>query len=147
MLHHISFGVADLERSAKFYDAALQTLGYIRVWSDARPGKENQAIGYGQAGSGDRFAIKLATGMQSACGPGFHLAFAAPSRRAVDDFHREALAAGGLDNGSPGLRPRYGPNYYAAFVLDPDGYRLEAVFDEPLQELRAGHADRSASRT
>ncbi len=132
MLHHISFAVADLERSAKFYDTALQVLGYARVWSDVRPGQENQAIGYGRPGGGDRFAIKLAPGMKSTCGPGFHLAFKAPSRRAVDDFHREALAAGGLDNGSPGLRPRYGPDYYAAFVFDPDGYRLEAVFDAPM---------------
>jgi catechol 2,3-dioxygenase-like lactoylglutathione lyase family enzyme len=132
MLHHISFGVADLERSAKFYDAALQVLGYARVWSDVRPGQENQAIGYGRDGGGDRFAIKLAPRMKSACGPGFHLAFAAASRQAVDDFHRVALAAGGLDNGSPGLRPRYGPHYYAAFVIDPDGYRLEAVFDAPM---------------
>jgi len=132
MLHHISFGVTDLERSAKFYDAALQVLGYVRVWSDVRPGEQNQAIGYGRTGTGDRFAIKLAPSMKSGCGSGFHLAFAAPSRRAVDDFHREALAAGGLDNGGPGPRPRYGPNYYAAFVLDPDGYRLEAVFDHPM---------------
>ena len=132
MLHHVSFGVADLERSAKFYDATLQALGYVRVWSDVRPDHHDQAIGYGRTGGGDRFAIKLAPSMKSACGQGFHLAFAAPSRQAVDDFHREALAAGGLDNGGPGLRPRYGPNYYAAFVLDPDGYRLEAVFDDPM---------------
>lgn len=133
MLHHISFGVADLERSAKFYDAALQALEYVRVWSDVRPGQKGQAIGYGRAGSADHFAIKLAPGMQTACGPGFHLAFAASSRQAVDDFYRAAIAAGGVDNGKPGLRPRYGPNYYAAFVLDPDGYRLEAVCDDPLQ--------------
>jgi catechol 2,3-dioxygenase-like lactoylglutathione lyase family enzyme len=97
MLHHISFGVADLEGSAKFYDAALHVLRYVRVWSDVGPGEENQAIGYGRAGSGDRFAIKLAPGMKGACGPGFDLAFAAWSRQAVDDFHRAALAAGGFD--------------------------------------------------
>lgn len=132
MLHHISFGVADLERSAKFYDAALQVLGYVRVWSDVRPGEQNQGIGYGRPSGEDRFAIKLATSTKGACGPGFHLAFAAPSRQAVDDFHREALAEGGLDNGGPGLRLQYGPNYYAAFVLDPDGYRLEAVCNDPM---------------
>lgn len=130
MLHHISFGVADLDRSARFYDAALQALGYRRVWSHTAPGEQSPAVGYGREGGEDRFAIKLTAGMRTACGPGFHLAFAAPSRKAVDDFHREALAAGGTDNGGPGLRPRYGPDYYAAFVLDPDGYRLEAVFDE-----------------
>jgi catechol 2,3-dioxygenase-like lactoylglutathione lyase family enzyme len=132
MLHHISFAVADLERSASFYDAALPALGYVRVWSDVRPGEENQAVGYGRRGCGDNFSIKLAPGTRQAPGPGFHLAFAAPSREAVDDFHRAALAAGGRDNGGPGLRLRYGPNYYAAFVLDPDGYRVEAVFDEPV---------------
>lgn len=131
MLHHISFGVSDLERSAQFYDATLRVLGYFRVWSDVRPGEQNQAIGYGRAGDADRFAIKLVPGVVRACGPGFHLAFAAPSSRAVDDFHREALATGGADNGAPGLRLNYGPHYYAAFVTDPDGYRLEAVFDLP----------------
>lgn len=131
MLHHISFAVVDLERSARFYDAALQPLGSVRVWSDIGPGKEHQAIGYGRPGHGDGFAIKLAPDMRSVPGPKFHLAFAAPSRQAVDDFHRAALAAGGLDNGAPGLRRHYGPDYYAAFVLDPDGYRLEAVHDAP----------------
>jgi catechol 2,3-dioxygenase-like lactoylglutathione lyase family enzyme len=130
MLHHISFGVADLDRSARFYDAALRALGYRRVWSQTAPGEQSPAVGYGREGGEDRFAIKLAHGMKSACGPGFHLAFAAPSRDAVDAFHREALTAGGADNGGPGLRRGYGPNYYAAFVLDPDGYRLEAVFDD-----------------
>ena len=63
----------------------------------------------------------------NAPGPGFHLAFAAPSREAVDAFHRAALASGGRDNGPPGLRPQYAPDYYAAFVFDPDGYWIEAV--------------------
>jgi hypothetical protein len=85
--------------------------------------------------------------MKGACGPGFHLAFAASSRQAVDDFHRAALAAGGFDNGKPGVRPGYGPNYYAAFVVDPDGYRLEAVFHDPVWWSRPLHAFASASRT
>ena len=123
MLHHLSFGVADLARSAAFYDAALAPLGYVRVWSN------DTAIGYGLPGGGDKFAIKLRGADAAAPGPGFHLAFAAPSREAVAAFHRAALASGGRDQGSPGLRPHYGPDYYAAFVFDPDGYWIEAVIN------------------
>jgi catechol 2,3-dioxygenase-like lactoylglutathione lyase family enzyme len=121
MLHHLSFAVADLDRSAAFYDATLAPLGYVRVWSNAT------AIGYGLAGGGDKFAIKVRSSEVSVPGAGFHLAFAAPSREAVDTFHRAALASGGRDNGAPGLRPHYAPDYYAGFVFDPDGYRIEAV--------------------
>ena len=121
MLHHISFAVADLARSAAFYDAALAPLGYVRVWTDAT------AVGYGVPGGGDKFAIKARGKQAQVPGPGFHLAFAAPSREAVGAFHAAALANGGRDNGPPGLRPQYAPDYYAAFVFDPDGYRVEAV--------------------
>ena len=121
MLHHISFAVADLGRSAAFYDAALAPLGYVRVWTD------ETAIGYGLAGGGDKFAIKVRGQEIALPGPGFHLAFAAPSRDAVAAFHRAALGNGGRDNGAPGLRPHYGPDYYAAFAFDPDGYPIEAV--------------------
>jgi catechol 2,3-dioxygenase-like lactoylglutathione lyase family enzyme len=124
MLHHVSFGVADLERSAAFYDAALGALGYARVWTDAT------AIGYGLPGGGDKLAIKLSSNGVVAPGPGFHLAFAAPSREAVALFHGAALRHGGTDNGAPGFRPAYGAHYYAAFVIDPDGYRIEAVLDD-----------------
>jgi catechol 2,3-dioxygenase-like lactoylglutathione lyase family enzyme len=121
MLHHVSFAVADLARSAPFYDAVLATLGYSRVWS------HETAIGYGPPGGGDKFAIKFRGKETAVPGPGFHLAFAAPSREAVTAFHRAALANGGRDNGPPGLRTQYAPDYYAAFVFDPDGYRIEAV--------------------
>ena len=121
MLHHISFGVSNLERSGAFYDAVLSALGYVRVWADS------SAVGYGLAQGQDLFAVKLRPGDAKAPGPGFHLAFAAPSREAVARFHAEALAHGGLDNGAPGLRSAYGPDYFAAFVIDPDGYRIEAV--------------------
>jgi catechol 2,3-dioxygenase-like lactoylglutathione lyase family enzyme len=87
------------------------------------------AIGYGIAGGEDSFAIKWRTEGAIAAGPGFHVAFSAPSRQAVDGFHREALQHGGIDNGPAGLRPEYGPNYYAAFVIDPDGFRVEAVIN------------------
>lgn len=130
MLHHISLGVRDIELSARFYDAVLSTLGYVRVWSDLRPGKEGQAVGYGMAGRGDNFALKEKPFAQLAPGHGFHLAFTAPSRVAVDRFHEAALQHGGVDNGAPGLRPRYGEHYYAAFAIDPDGHRIEAVINE-----------------
>jgi catechol 2,3-dioxygenase-like lactoylglutathione lyase family enzyme len=126
MLHHLSFGVADLVRSAAFYDAALSPLGYVRVWDD------DTAVGYGHAGGGDKFAIKLRLAEASAPGPGFHLAFAAPSREAVARFHEAALRHGGQDNGVPELCPEYGEHYFAAFVIDPDGYAIEAVINHPV---------------
>ncbi|MGR4846175.1 VOC family protein [Rhizobium sp. LARHSG275] len=131
MLHHASLGVSDIERSAAFYDAALAALGYIRVWDDIRPGETGQAIGYGNPGGGDKLAIKHRPDGQRPPGPGFHLAFAAPSRQAVDRFYAAAIARGGGDNGPPGLRSHYGEHYYAAFVIDPDGHALEAVFNSP----------------
>ncbi|QYA04525.1 VOC family protein [Rhizobium sp. B21/90] len=131
MLHHISFGVANIERSAAFYDAAFEPIGYVRVWEDLVPGDPDQAIGYGLPGGGDKFTIKL-RGEDAQCpGAGFHLAFTAPSRSAVTLFHKAAMDYGGLDNGPPGLRAHYGPSYFAAFVIDPDGHRVEAVCKEP----------------
>jgi catechol 2,3-dioxygenase-like lactoylglutathione lyase family enzyme len=123
MLHHLSFGTADLARSTAFYDAVLAALGYARVWAD------DTAVGYGSSGAGDKFAIKLRSGPIAVPGPGFHVAFAAADRDAVARFYEAALEHGGKDNGPPGLRPQYGENYYAAFVFDPDGYAIEAVAD------------------
>ena len=131
MLHHISFGVSNIERAAAFYDAVLAPLGYIRVWDDLRPGEPDQAVGYGIAGGGDKLALKLRPKRHRPPGPGFHLAFAAPDRQSIAQFHAAALAHGGRDNGAPGPRPDYGPHYYAAFVIDPDGYHIEAVFNTP----------------
>lgn len=125
MLHHLSFAVTDLARSAAFYDAALAPLGYRRVWSD------DTAVGYGITDGEDKFAIKLRPANTGVPGDGFHLAFAAPSRAAIDDFHAAALRHGGQDNGGCGLCPEYGDHYYAAFVIDPDGYRIEAVIIAP----------------
>ena len=130
MLHHISLGVSDIDRAAAFYDAALAPLGYIRVWEDLASGADDQAVGYGVAGGGDKLAIKLRGKGQRPPGPGFHLAFAAPDRQAIAAFHAAALAHGGRDNGGPGLRAHYGPNYFAAFVVDPDGHHIEAVFNQ-----------------
>jgi len=129
MLHHVSLGVADLERATSFYDAALAPLGYVRVWEDIRPGEAEQAVGYGVSGGGDKLALKHRPDGQRPPGPGFHLAVAAPNRPAVAAFYRAAMARGGTDNGGPGLRPDYGPHYYAAFVIDPDGHNIEAVFN------------------
>ena len=123
MLHHLSFAVADLVRSAAFYDATLSALGYVRVWAD------ETAVGYGSPGSDDKFAIRLSPRVVVPR-EGFHVAFTASSRGAVTAFHRAALEHGGKDNGGAGLHPEYGPNYFAAFVLDPDGYRIEAVINE-----------------
>ena len=126
MLHHLSFAVADLARSASFYDAALAPLGYVRVWAD------ETAVGYGSPGGEDKFAIKLRPAGVAVPGDGFHVAFAAPSRGAVAAFYKAALAHGGRDNGGSGLHPEYGSDYYAAFVFDPDGYPIEAVINEEI---------------
>jgi catechol 2,3-dioxygenase-like lactoylglutathione lyase family enzyme len=125
---HISIGVADLERSAAFYDAALAAFGYVRLFVNAR------AVCYGPEGfTGEPpFAVLHDKSRARLPGPGFHIAFAATSREAVDRFHAAALAAGGTDDGPPGIRENYNPGYYAAFVRDPDGHRLEAVLHEPL---------------
>ncbi len=117
--------MADLSAAAAFYDAILAPLGYVRVWS------VEHAVGYGVAGGGDKLALKKRVAEVAPPSPGFHLALAAPSRAAVDAFHAAAMAAGGKDNGAPGLRSHYGPNYYAAFVIDLDGYPLEAVTRGP----------------
>jgi catechol 2,3-dioxygenase-like lactoylglutathione lyase family enzyme len=122
MLHHISVGVKDLARAAAFYDAALAPLGYVQVWADST------AAGYGMPGGGDKFAIRLSPGTPLP-GAGFHVAFAAPSRDAVAQFYAAALLHGGRDNGAPELCLEYGPRYFAAFVIDPDGYRIEAVIN------------------
>ena len=120
VLGHISFGVADLERAGRFYDAVMKPLGWARDWT------EPKGIGFGIPGEGE-LALFLKGAEARPPGPGFHLDFNAPSREAVDAFHAGALAAGGTDNGAPGLRAHYSPTYYAAFVIDPDGYKLEAV--------------------
>ncbi|WP_353099494.1 VOC family protein [Stenotrophomonas lactitubi] len=120
MLHHLSLGVRDLEAAGRFYDAVLAALGYRRVFED------DTAIGYGLVDDEDLLCLKLRDDA-AAPGAGFHLALAATTRAAVDAFHRAALATGGQDNGPAGLRPDYGDRYYAAFVIDPDGHRIEAV--------------------
>ena len=125
LLHHLSLGVSNLQAMAAFYDAALAPLGQVRVWDGPR------SVGFGFPGEGDKLLLNLQEDGAHPPGPGFHLAFGAPSREAVDRFHAAALAHGGTDNGAPGLREHYGPHYYAAFVVDPEGCRIEAVINAP----------------
>ncbi len=122
---HLSIGVTDLERSARFYDATLGALGYVRLWRTRR------AAGYGHEGfEGEApFAI-IDVGEQSASIAGLHLAFSALDREEVKAFHEAALKFGGVCDGPPGIRENYDPGYYAAFARDPDGHRLEAVIHE-----------------
>lgn len=125
MLHHLSFSVSDLQKSTRFYDAVLGTLGYRRVWTGAN------GVGYGIENDKDLFALKKRVDHVRIPSAGFHLAFAAKSRNDVDAFYETAIQMGAKDNGRSGLRPQYGENYYAAFVVDLDGYEIEAVIDTP----------------
>lgn len=123
MIDHTGIGVADVVRSAAFYDAALSALGLRRAMQLPQDTGED-AVGYGVEYPVfwiDRFHPHSTKQ---------HTAFSAPSRSAVDAFYVAALAAGGKDNGPPGLREGYPPGYYAAFVLDPDGNNIEAVCRE-----------------
>jgi catechol 2,3-dioxygenase-like lactoylglutathione lyase family enzyme len=131
MLDHVSLGVSDLARGRRFYDAALRPLGLFRIVDFGGRGSD-----YGAApGSlGVQFTITKECGV-TAPYPGVHLCFRAPSREAVRAFHAAAMAAGGRDDGAPGLRPHYHADYYAAFVRDPDGHRIEAVTHVPIEPL------------
>ena len=123
MLAHISIGVKDVEKSKRFYDAAMAPLGYRCV----RPARS--MIGYGYGTDSISFWVMSAERPVAADEKsGLHICFEASTPAAVDAFHAAALQAGGRDNGAPGLRPAYGPDYYAAFVIDPDGYRIEAYY-------------------
>ena len=119
MLDHVSIGVRDANSSKRFYDAALAPLGYSCL--SQSPG----SLGYG-AQSAALWVNEASRPVPADEKSGLHFCFAAPTRDSVDAFHAGALRAGGSDNGPPGLRAAYGDNYYAAFVIDPDGYRLEA---------------------
>ena len=119
MLNHVSIGVPDIARTRRFYDAALKPLGYTCL------SEGETSLGYGK----DAVTLWILASDRPVPADdksGLHFCLDAPSRKAVAAFHAGALGAGGSDNGKPGLRADYGPNYYAAFVVDPDGYRLEA---------------------
>jgi catechol 2,3-dioxygenase-like lactoylglutathione lyase family enzyme len=119
MINHVSIGVSDIATTKAFYGAALKPVGYTCLSAG------DSSLGYGK----DAVAFWLSqtkTPVTADPASGLHICFDAPTRKSVDAFHKAALASGGRDNGKPGLRADYGDNYYAAFVIDPDGYRIEA---------------------
>jgi catechol 2,3-dioxygenase-like lactoylglutathione lyase family enzyme len=117
MYDHIGLKVASLDTSVRFYLSALGGFGYVKGYADDTV-----------AGLGPKDAAGLwLYASKGPAGPGVHVAFKAPNRAAVDAFHRDGLKAGGRDNGAPGIRADYSPNYYAAFLIDPDGNNVEAV--------------------
>ncbi len=116
MYDHIGLKVKDVGASVRFYEATLAALGHV-LCSRSETG----------AGFGPKDAPALWLQRAAKTGPGSHVAFAAPDRKSVDRFHAAGLKAGGSDNGKPGLRADYGANYYAAFLIDPDGNNVEAV--------------------
>lgn len=120
MLDHIGLDVSDTQKAKAFYLAALKPLGYeiFMEWE--------KWVGFGVNGKPDLWLKEGETTK-----PGIHVAFRANNRQLVDDFYQAALMAGGTDNGAPGIREIYHPNYYGAFVLDPDGHNIEVVCHEP----------------
>ena len=119
MFDHIWIGVRDVARTKRFYDAALKPLGYTCLSAG------DTSLGYGK----DAVALWISASDKPVppdTASGLHFCFDAPTRKSVAAFHAGALGAGGKDNGKPGLRADYGENYYAAFAVDPDGYRIEA---------------------
>src|SRR5215467_2952416 len=123
MFAHVSIGVRDIDRSKRFYDATLEPLG-CKCLRAAR-----SLLGYGYGSDSIAFwVVQAERPVPADDKSGLHFCFTAPNAAAVDEFHAVALASGGHDNGAPGLRPIYGPDYYAAFIIDPDGYRIEAYY-------------------
>ena len=131
MIDHTGIIVADFNRSRTFYENALAPIGYTLLanFPAAVTGSADVA-GFGEAPKPD-FWIAAANAQRPVNHPPLHVAFRVASRAMVDAFYRAALAAGGADNGAAGLRPHYHPNYYGAFVLDPDGHNIETVCHEP----------------
>ncbi|KAI0046798.1 glyoxalase/bleomycin resistance protein/dioxygenase superfamily protein 21 [Auriscalpium vulgare] len=130
LLGHLSFGVQSIAVSQPFYTAVFATLGLSLVYQDNA--EKPRALGYGW---GARSPVNIyEEAKAAAAGAGTHIGFNAPSRKAVDEFYRAALEHGKKDDGAPGLRKDYHDNDYACFVYDPDGHRLEAVYQQPLEE-------------
>jgi len=132
ILDHIEFTVADAERSRRFYEEALRPFGMTVI---IRVGPERTHTGGTRYGLGRDGYPRIWFHDGEAPGSPMHLALAATDCRVVDAFHKAAIVAGGTDNGVPGIRERYHPNYYAAFVLDPDGNNIEAVCQVPDTEV------------
>ena len=129
MLDHVGFAVADAERSKGFYEQALAPLGLSLVMSVTPEQSQSGGTAHGFGTMDNPF---FWIGGNERVGEGTHVAFKVDDRALVDAFHEAAVAAGGRDNGAPGLRPHYHPNYYAAFVFDPDGINVEAVCHRPV---------------
>lgn len=120
MIHHVSVGTVDLTRARAFYDPVMRELGLRRTLD------VDEAVGYGAGIT--TFSLNVpANGAPATPGNGVHIAFEVEKRAAVDAFYHTALAHGGIGDGEPGLRPEYDANYYAAFVRDPDGNKIEAL--------------------
>jgi catechol 2,3-dioxygenase-like lactoylglutathione lyase family enzyme len=130
MIDHLTLIVSDYERSKSFYLAALGPLGYETVMELSREEfpqlPVERTIGLGAGGKPDLWLRPSSEALTTT-----HIAFLAQNRQIVDAFYQAALGAGAKDNGAPGLRPHYHPNYYGAYVLDPDGYNLEVVCHAP----------------
>lgn len=126
MIAHIGIIVSDIERSKKFYAAALKPTGYqMNREYGVTPNRPAASAGFGEPPRADLWIYQGDPGRVTT-----HIAFQVDRRKLVDEFYAAALAAGGRDNGKPGPRPQYSANYYGAFVLDPDGYNIEAVCRE-----------------
>lgn len=119
MLNHVSIGVRDIARTRKFYDAALKPLGCACL------SEGETSLGYGVKSVAFWISVSDKP-VPAEAKSGLHFCFDAPTRKSVDAFHAGAVKSGGRDNGKPGVRADYDPDYYAAFVIDPDGYRIEA---------------------
>lgn len=121
MIDHITVSVSNVERSKNFYEKAFRPLGY--------------KVSFGETGKfwafdlGKGFLFEICSAKTTEAVTSFHVAFRAKSQTNVQEFYKSALEAGARDNGAPGPRPDYTKNYYACFVLDPDGHNIEAVFD------------------
>ncbi|MBU1383447.1 MAG: VOC family protein [Alphaproteobacteria bacterium] len=120
LVSHVSVGVTDVSRAGAFYDAVLSVLGARRIMEHA------VGIGYGRTFP-EFWATLPHDGQTAAPGNGTHICFNAPDAATVEAFHAAGLAAGGADDGAPGPRPEYAPGYFAAFLLDPDGNKVEAM--------------------
>jgi catechol 2,3-dioxygenase-like lactoylglutathione lyase family enzyme len=120
VLDHVGLPASDLERSKRFYETALSPLGYELIMEPS-----DSAAGFGRQDKPDFWIARGEPGHP------VHVAFAAEDHASVNAFHEAAIAAGGRDNGGPGLRPEYHPSYYGAFVLDPDGNNIKAVCHRP----------------
>lgn len=140
MLDHISFSVKDFEQSVKFYDETLKILGFERLMTFETD--DHRVVGYGVNGRPSLWiGVETNPNLKEDVGRtrGFHVAFQAPNIKAIHTWHQKCLDLGGMDNGLPGIRPEYHPGYYGAFIIDPNGYRIEAALHHFQSDSEKGH--------